>query len=47
MTVEDGILGGAGIVSLILAMLVLRREFKDTLPKKSNRKLPDDTRGVQ
>jgi hypothetical protein len=47
MTVEDGILGGAGIVCVILAMLVLRREFKDSLPKKSNRKLPDDTQGVE
>jgi hypothetical protein len=47
MTVQDGILGGAGIVCLILAMLVLRREFKDTLPNKSIRKLPDDTRGGQ
>jgi hypothetical protein len=47
MTGQDGMLAGEGIVCLILAMLVLRREFKETLPKKPNRKLPDDTRGVQ
>jgi hypothetical protein len=47
MTAQDGVLVGAGIVCLILAILVVGSAFKDTFPKKSNRKLPDDTRGVQ